>query len=303
MKAQKILSDFLPPHEIIHSESESIELPDLSATVGGIAISFDKDDVIFGSALAYDDRALEFAAYECLERFVISRSKSQGLEQSSFRASISNGVALHHSLDEAKLAARLELLERSEILRSWYENSPVERINLPFEKGLTGLKENYDIIVYEFSNIIGYSVLGIFAFPKKQGKVFLAGFGAGLSVETAYAKALKEFLARYHFLKETEPPSEINFSATADYHQDYYLFGKNYMFIQDWLLKVESQRTRRRRGAQPVFEYQDITPSFWAKKLYVVRAMSPQTIPLFFGKFPTTSFNFKYRCDIPHPIF
>lgn len=303
-KAAKLLSDFLPPHEIVYSETEEVLLEGASASVSGIALSLSEDDVIFGSALSFGEDSSIFAAYECLERFVISRDKPLLQDGTKFRISISNGVALHQSIKEAQLAASLELIERSEILSSWYTNAPAQRLNHP--KGfisLENLSKLYDIKVYEFSHLNGFSVIGIFAFPRGAEVNFIAGYGAGLSVTSAYSKALKEFLARYHFLSSETDFQGVQFSPTADYHQDFYLSDKNYLLIEKWLESAENGLFGAQRQVAPLIEFQDITPGGWQEKLFVFRANSLQTFPLYFGEYPTESFNFKYRCDIPHPIF
>lgn len=304
-KTLEMLKKFLPPHDLIHEEVETIDLGKVHASVAGIAVSFSKDDIVFGSSLSFEADAFELAAFELLERFVITRDKPKiDMLEAKYIYSLSNGVAIHRSTALAQEAAELELLERNEVLRSWYLNAPSRRLNsTSFASDFKFLEADYEISFYDFSNHPGVSVVGVFAFPFKRDKPFLSGYGAGRNIQSAFEKSKKEFFARFTFLRGVNLEEDVSFAPSAEFHQDYYLAPEKNKIIQNWLQESSESKVNPDVYLGRNLTFQSLTPESWSKDFSISKALSEDVIPLFFGYLPQHTFNFTHRCDIPHPIY
>lgn len=298
------LERFLPPHEVIHKEVESILLGSTSASVAGIAVAFDENDIVFGSSLSFQKDALELAGYELLERFVLTRNRKHPERGTETIYSVSNGVAIHREKHFAEEAAKLELIERNEVLRSWYLNSPIRRVlSEDFLSWFSFLDSKYEVQIYDFSNYPDASVVGIFAFPLDRSLPFLSGYGAGRTLVSALEKSKKEFCARYSFLEDVDLNEAVVFSPDAEFHQNYYLQPDKAEIISSWLKDSSQSETNPRAFLAREITYQNLTPESWASDFHLSKALSNDVIPLFFGKLPAKTFKFTHRCDIPHPIY
>lgn len=302
--AIKILEKFLPPHKVIHQEQESITLGGIQASVAGIAVAFNEDDIVFGSSLSFNGDASELAGYELLERYVLTRERKVFQQGAETVFSLSSGVAIHTSTLLAQEASKLELLERNEILRSWYLNAPIRKLQISkYQEWFSFLTSNYDFQFYDLSNHPEVRVIGIFAFPHHEGLPFLSGYGAGKDLDSAFEKSKKEFCARYSFLQDVDLNEEVVFQPNAEFHQNFYLQPGKSKIIIDWLYDSSRSQINPNAFSGQEITYQNLTPGSWASDFHVSKALSCDVIPLFFGKLPSKTFNFTHRCDIPHPIY
>lgn len=299
-KALANLRKFLPEHTVLHCETEEVSTHDGLMYVAGIAVELSNGLQIFGSSSASDETCLLLASYEVLERFALLTSNSDvEVPKNKFKYSISNGVALHTDEETAKSSAFLELLERNEILKSWYLNTPIKIVSSEAQyQGPTSL-HGYDIMAYDFSTIPGHHVIGVFAFPHDRNKAAMYGFGAGFNLADASKKAGKEFWTRMGFVGDEVTDSDPDFSCTPDYHQDFYLNPKNTKYLIEWLTSPDKKPSDR--YMMKGISFTSLKPLDW-KELKVFKASSEDCIRLFFGDASGADFDFVHRCDIPHPI-
>lgn len=300
-RALENLRKHLPPHEVVHCEAERLETPGRDLFVAGIAVRLEDGLEIFGSSSAGDDSCLLLASFEVLERYVVLKAKSyESHNTERFKLSISNGVAIHQSEELAKQSALLELVERHEILKSWFLNSPIKDIIA--ENSYVGPREiqGYEMKAREFSTDSRYSVIGIFAFPFDKSKAPIYGFGSSFSLLSASEKAQKEFWMRMGFVGEEIVNECPGFSCTPGYHQDFYLYPGNTKHLLEWL----DVKNKADAVMYPPIEYigfANLTPPEW-QDLYVMKAVSKGHLKLFFGDASFADFDITHRCDIPHPI-
>lgn len=293
----QLLNQYLPPHEITHYEVESFSVGKTSFIAAGVAVKIKSTGLeVYGSSSGDSEETARYAAFEILERYSLLSRQDKTLPSSSrVKYSLSNGVALHTDPDISKESAFLELAERNELLKSWYFNTPVINITHSLDSEIDG----YTVKAYEFSNEKGLSVVGIFAFSTSLEKAPVYGFGAGRNRREACRKANKEFCTRFGFIHDEISSEDPEFSATADYHQDFYLNPKNQHHLVEWLEGHNKIKTNR--YCLKDIEFFNLTPQDW-KGLYIIQAKSPESIPLFFGDASSVGFDFKFRYGIPHPI-
>ncbi len=197
----------------------------------------------------------------------------------------SNGVAVGPSFGFAANRARLELIERDRVLRSWYGELLPQSADV--EPGLfpVALREHYDVRASAFGNSEGGVVCGVFALPK-GGAPLSFGFSARPTRREAVASAALECLQRIGFLfGEASSDRAPDAAPTPDFHQDYFLASDGNRRVEQWLagnhqgLHVfATERARNpRRG------YVDLTPDWFRSGLSAVRAIPEDEIPLWFG--------------------
>ncbi len=304
-QVEKFLTNYLPPHDLLYCENEFLDALGLKLNISGVAVQIHDGPEVFASSSSTKSSVLELAAYECLERFVVLKDKKNESKDKSFALSLSNGVALHSSVELAKLSAKYELFERHEILKSWYYNTPIEEIKIDlyglFPKEMLA---KYRLKIVNFSTDERIKVIGIFAFPNETGLNLSYGFGCGDDLQSAFTKAQKEFFTRFGFLWEQDPHETYatEVSCSPLFHQDFYLKPENHMILWNWLTLNPSKRNESRRDSVRSVSYIDLTPTHWNRDFSVIKAVSEDAIPLFFGKAPRETYNFTYRYDIPHPI-
>ena len=302
-KTKEILEQLLPPHEVIYCDVESHDVLGLNFKAAGVAIKLESGQEVYGASSSEKDDPLIFAGYECLERFVIQGLPKEDKFQSvDFKWSLSNGIALHDTYEEACENSYGELFERSEILKSWYFNTPVRIIPQDMEAFSSELATHYEIIVADFSTDPKRHAIGYFALPKNSKVHLVYGFGSSSDLQKAILKAKKEFITRLGFLwgeevSESEVPKN-----TPDFHQEFYLKPENGHHIREWLFGTKFGKKEYLGFQLKDVSYVNITPAEWQGKFYVTKATSKDCIPLFFGMAPQHIFDFPYRCDIPHPI-
>lgn len=300
---QKVLENlrkYLPPHEVTHCESEELMYAGKKIVCSGIAVKLENGLEVFGSSSAEDESALMLASFELLERYVILSSFKQcELPNDRYKRSLSSGVALHSDKAVAMNSAFLELVERNEILKSWYLNTPVVEVTekAPY-LGVRCLK-GYEVRAFEFSTDSRFSVVGVFAFPENQYKPPVYGFGSDLYLQSSLKKAEKEFWTRFGFIGDEIVSDDPSFSATPGYHQDFYLNPKNIHYLKEWLMG--GSKTACRRFSLSDVSFEVLNPETW-NDLHVIKASCEEALQLFFGDAPRSSLNLTHRYDIPHPI-
>src|SRR5688500_16604403 len=115
-----LLKNYLPPHEITFCDVEKNEIDGLQFLTAGVAVNLHSGVEVFGASSSFSFSPLIYAAYECIERSVVLDLKGHTVHpDATFRPALSNGVALHTDIEEAKRNALFELIERNEILKSW----------------------------------------------------------------------------------------------------------------------------------------------------------------------------------------
>lgn len=300
----ELLNQYLPTHELLHCEDEDHDILDFKFKIAGVALKLENGLEVFGSSSAEKSSPLRYAAYECLERFVLLNSAKPQDESLPYKFSLSNGVALHDNFEKASQSALAELVERNEILKSWYYNSPIEL--LPFDASVSfsqEMSEKYDFFLASFSQIPSHFVTGLFAFPKVSGVNLIYGFGSSAEgLEIATQKAKKEFTTRLGFIWGESAELTAHDRKSGLYHQDYYLMPENLHHLKEWLTGSKYAKKSSTRFLLEKPEFTDLTPLPWRASLAMAKAHCQDSIPLFFGEPPLELFDFSHRCDIPHPI-
>lgn len=224
-------------------------------------------------------------------------------DPSFWRYSRSNGVALHRGFSEAAISSCYEVIERDVLLRSWFGSSSPQQVfhvgsSLHDEK--EKLLDVYDVQFFLIGSAISrerkIEVFATLAFPKVSGAPLSLGFGAHDCADLALRKSFDECVQRIGFLWGSEVSlREPDFSPTPDFHQALYLFESNISYLKKWLgggLKGYSNSFEKKLS----FRFADLTPTTLKHKLRVLRAVSHDAVPLFFGKnFP--QFESSYRED------
>lgn len=303
-KVKQTLKRYLPDHELTYCEVEDHEILGMKFQNAGVAARLHDNLDVFGASSSFTESPLMFAAYELLERFaILSRPiVRHELDSDTFRSSISNGVAIHKTIEEAKMNAQFELLERNEILKSWYFNTPVEHLPVSSLGEMSAeAHEHYEFALVDFSTIQNVHVIGVFAFPKNPSVNLVYGFGSASDLHEAILKAKKEFITRLGFLWGESFEEEVPVN-TPDFHQNFYLRPENLCHIKEWLFGSLSTKKSLEKYQLKDMDFVNITPLNWGGDFFVVRAQSHDVIPLFFGQPPKQLFDFPFRCDIPHPI-
>ncbi|MBI3544183.1 MAG: YcaO-like family protein [Deltaproteobacteria bacterium] len=265
-----------------------------------------------GSAAQVDGSPLRRAYFELLERTAVLDALSGAIEPArwplsaafpenpqpqAWRYSLSNGVAAQLTFGAARESAELELIERDRILRCWRAGVAPELLPI-FEERLrgyfAGLHELYEPAAFSFGVSLRpprepVFTAGVFAFPTGDAgrHPFVYGFGARRSLALAVEAAARECLQRLAFLWGEDWTGELPaFSPTADFHQEYYLRQPGIDAMRRWLFASpplrESEAAMSLARDEP--QYYDLTPEHLRGKISVVRAVSPEVIPLYFGR-------------------
>jgi hypothetical protein len=266
----------------------------------GLCTHFDGVEIV-ASAITLNDytnkNSCEKAFFELVERasavrFMQSYQKleSNALPNSkSFKVSLSNGIACHHTEKYAFENAKCELIERDRILRHWLAKKAPKKLEL--SAGLSRWSADYDMYLVSFESDVPYdsvNVIGIFGFPKKTGLHFCLGFGAHLNFEIALKKAQSEFIQRFVFLEGEPIDSDLVESPTAYFHQEYYLRETNYNKIRLWLMSDNSDAVIEALPKVPPREIYDIHDLRWWNHtelpIFAYKVTSRQRLPLYFGQ-------------------
>lgn len=206
------------------------------------------------------------------------------------RFSLSNGVAAHASFELACRGAWLEGVERDRVLRSWFGVAPPPRRIQRSPSLLAPLSDRYALECYRFDDPADPDahvvVCGVFLFPVCDMYPPAWGFGAGTSISDAAERAAIECVQRLGFLQGelslAEPPA---FSATPDFHLDFYLHAPHRERLLRWLGGARREgalaTSARARG---VVHFADLTPPHLDGRVSVVKGVDPGRMPLVFGE-------------------
>jgi hypothetical protein len=209
-------------------------------------------------------------------------------EPDRWQYSRSNGIAAAPTFARAHSAARMELVERDRVLRSWFGGTAPRRL-VGLRAGQRVFADSqYAVELYSFSEESterGVSaVVGMFAFPKCDTVPFVVGTGAGTSLFTAVRRAARECVQRLGFLwGEPIPTVPPGFEPTPLYHQELYLCPSMQPRLRAWLDgrhqagRTPAPRTSHRR-------YVDLTPEHLRSRIRVVKALPAGELPLTFGR-------------------
>jgi len=232
-------------------------------------------------------------------------------DNASFQYSKSNGVALHYSWQEACRRACFELVERHLVLSSWLGLTKPKVLENTFtESVLEKFNDYYKILRVDFGSqetscfSQKISSAGIVLLPKNLEVPMIIAFGAGTSLEESLAKAECEAMQRLGFLWGEEiPTQEPEFYPSALYHQEYFLFPGSRRKIESWLAGDHSAYCINHRKHIKILNVSFIDLSFSGSSDFrVAKAISPESIPLVFGKWRENGFDLLPEEKIVHPI-
>jgi hypothetical protein len=215
-----------------------------------------------------------------------------------WRPSLSNGVALHLSWQEACVRAEAELVERDRVLRSWYGESMPARITLPEGAISEGLQSFAEWRAYELTPPAAgvgrpFAVVLVVALPKIDTTPLAYGFAARTDRVRAFKAAAIEAVQRFGFLMGEEIPyAAPQFSPTPDFHQEFFLYPPVRTLLQEWLdcaapgQSTSSSETGGQsvRSADDETWFVDLTPLQLRGSLFVAKALCSQAEALVFGE-------------------
>jgi YcaO cyclodehydratase, ATP-ad Mg2+-binding len=202
----------------------------------------------------------------------------------------SNGVAAGRTWQEACNRAEWELVERDRVLRSWYGELGCSPLEIPRAMVPPALYSLYWFEAYVFgeSEASNVQVAGVFGFPKHDDAPMLYGFGARPQLDQALTVAASECIQRLGFLWGEEIPSvQPVFSATPDFHQEFFLWPGAHERLHRWLAGEHRQLAQAIVGSVPVVRcdrrFLDMTPAELTTKLFVAKAIPAGEMLLVFG--------------------
>jgi ribosomal protein S12 methylthiotransferase accessory factor YcaO len=209
----------------------------------------------------------------------------------------SNGVSLNAGWSQACLGAAQELVERDRVMRAWLgETVPVR---MEDHAGLSILSEarSYEWRTYVFPPPDGpaiggnVEVVGVFGFPRVEGRPLVSGYGARADRAEAVLAAQKEALQLLAFLWGEPLPDRAPDPLPAPMtHLETYQMREHQTFLRRWLDEGHAAHYRPSHAAHADVDrsvrFADLTPSWLAGQLHVARALCPAAIPLVVGLSP-----------------
>lgn len=196
----------------------------------------------------------------------------------------SNGIAVHRNFSLAAQAAKLELIEREAVLRSWFgESSPLPIALDKFSlAGIAPLARLYRLEAAAFPATEDVSVTGIFGFPRSPELPLIFGFGAAANQLEALQHALGEAFQRLGFVYDPEfvPSAELPDleKPGPDLHLSWFLHPKGSAKIKRWLER-KGPAIRFIRPAEKI-EFIELAKG---ENYSLVKAVQPDYLPLRFG--------------------
>lgn len=308
-----LLKRFPLPEEIGPLETffETVSVNGVDIHLAGIATEL-RGECATGSAAALDCAPVLRSYMELVERLSIlaafrkerthftlrDRSGKAGVsvasdivfplnpEPSSWRWARSSGVAVGSTWEVASARARLELVERDRVLRSWYGQSKPELVAIANGIIPPGLDALYSFEAYSFGPLDDIAVAGLFGFSRAASVApTLLGFAARHDLSSALEAAFRESLQPLGFLLGEDLPATVpEPSATPDFHQDYFLFPPHAELLHTWLRGEHSRHTGALIASLPSEpDYVDLTPAALRSELFVAKAIPAGHVPLAFG--------------------
>lgn len=215
----------------------------------------------------------------------------------------SNGMACHSSFKQAATAGRKELIERERLLRSWYGEWNPELISEPpgeVPDFFSAADGEYDFTLFSLDPPLASSreinVTGIFGFPREDSSWnFTLGFGAGFTRQEAFSKAAVEMLQSVMQIRDDydsspedkhRDPEDVEVDTTTDYHTRYYHTKKGMERLRRWVTEGHPDVIQDRFDPlnEQELTYVDMTPNDLQGNLWIVKALAPGGVPLYFGR-------------------
>ncbi len=195
----------------------------------------------------------------------------------------SSGVAAGIEFQDCAMRAAAELFERDRILSHWYVQHPPRLLNQKVAS-LDFLSDDYELSFHVFSER-PFVVTAIFGFPRKHQRPLIFGMSSDSDLNRSLERASAELLQRLAFLIEDEvSETDPDFSATPNYHQEYFLVPKNHARIRNWLFKPPQSDFKEEAIGLSDFRFVDLTPEDKNGKICVLKAMCPKLVQLTFGR-------------------
>lgn len=267
---------------LVGLSTQSMNFPEVTASAAGLSSNATENDPLIYTR----------AYFELLERTSILAARKThsaelfltSTEPEIWTYSKSNGIAAHAHWESACRSAKLELMERDAVLRSWYFG--IHPISLGIPAGLrdSNLRDLYHLEAYRFQSSV--NTVGVFGFPNEKGLPLFFGFGAHEDLEGAKHHAIQEAYQRLGFTwGEPLPEGPILNEPTPMYHLNYYLIPENAVHIQRWLngsLPPRGEAPSLQKSHENI-QFVDLTPEHLKGKCAVVKAVSEEFMPLTFG--------------------
>jgi len=207
----------------------------------------------------------------------------------------SNGVSLNTGWSQACAGATRELVERDRVMRAWLgETVPVRMDHRAGSSILAGAR-SYDWRTYVFPPPEGpaiggdLEVVGVFGFPRVEGRPLVSGYGARVHRDEAVLTAQKEALQLLAFLWGEPLPDRAPDPLPAPMtHLETYQMRDRHPVLRRWLDEGHAAHYRPLlvADADRSFRFADLTPPWQEAQLRVARALCPAAIPLIVGLSP-----------------
>ncbi len=239
---------------------------------------------VTGSAAARGGSPLRRAWLELLERMAIVDSGVSSSDDPRRRPSRSNGVAAHATWAAACESARLELIERDRILRSWYGELTPEMASVP--DAVCDIRSHaWQACVVSGEPWGEVEVAAVVGFPHDPEIPLARGFAARASRRAAIEAAGREALQTLAFLwAEPVPVEPPELSPTPIYHLDYYLYPPHHAALRGWLAGEHMRCPQPLVPAPADIRFIDFTPPTLGGRLHVAQAASEVACSLEFGE-------------------
>lgn len=266
---------------------------------------------LFGASEQSPSGAVAIAHWELLERILTWEARERFAQESHstrFRLSTSNGVALHTDLAQARQNARLELLERDRILRSWYGYLRPELLGSPLSSeletpaGYRWWEARLPCSPGDRHRVEVALTLGI---PQDSKHPVTLGFGAAESLEGALKKSRRESRQRLGFLwglRLPRCPDLLRADPTPLLHQDYYSHRRNQDVLLRWLYEGNAPALRRAPALPGKVIFQTLTPPQSKGTIQLIRAHASSALPLTFGTWSAIQPRLRGQARALHPL-
>lgn len=255
----------------------------------------------------YEQRDLNFEKSHVLSgESVFPTAKGQ---EDEFRYSLSNGVAIHSTWEDACRAACLELVERHLVLQSWVGGDAPKKVkSIGYSSELSKLSSVYTVERYEFGSAktdcyserisAAMTVLR----PNTAENPLVFAFGAAFSLEEALQKSEKEVIQRLVFLWGEELPKALPpFAPNQIYHQEFFLYPGSQDKFEAWLQGEYRDGAKRVEDRRIEVSFANLSV-FSSKPYFVAKAISKNAIPLVFGRWREQPFTNLADERLIHPV-
>jgi hypothetical protein len=208
----------------------------------------------------------------------------------------SNGVSLNAGWSQACAGAARELVERDRVMRAWLGQTVPVRIGNDAGSSLLSGARSYEWRTYLFPGpeapAMGgeLEVVGVFGFPRVEGRPLVSGYGARAERAEALVAAQKEALQLLAFLWGEPLPDRAPDPLPAPMtHLETYQMRDCHPVLRRWLDEGHAEHYRPSPRADAdgdrSVRFADLTPP-WLEGQHVARALCPAAIPLIVGLSP-----------------